>query len=157
MLALKARSQQAHLPALLSCFMTASLQRLKPRNLLHAGFQEVSAAEKAGMVGGVFSSVASSYDLMNDLMSGGVHRLWKDRSALTLTAVMCALHNLIAHGLRISLTATADGALEARWLCSGPQVGFAAAPFCRHAAPGRRWGHRRRRLPRAAEDPGGRG
>ena len=37
------------------------------------------AAEKAGRVGGVFSSVASSYDLMNDLMSAGVHRLWKDR------------------------------------------------------------------------------
>lgn len=46
---------------------------------LSAGYQEVPAAEKAGMVGGVFSSVASSYDLMNDLMSGGVHRLWKDR------------------------------------------------------------------------------
>lgn len=44
------------------------------------GYQEVDAAEKAGMVGGVFSSVARSYDLMNDLMSGGVHRLWKDRS-----------------------------------------------------------------------------
>jgi ubiquinone/menaquinone biosynthesis C-methylase UbiE len=44
-----------------------------------AGYQEVDAADKAGMVGGVFSSVASSYDLMNDLMSGGVHRLWKDR------------------------------------------------------------------------------
>ena len=31
-------------------------------------------------VGQVFSSVASSYDVMNDLMSGGMHRLWKDRS-----------------------------------------------------------------------------
>ena len=39
----------------------------------------MDAADKAGMVGGVFSSVARSYDLMNDLMSGGVHRLWKDR------------------------------------------------------------------------------
>ncbi len=34
--------------------------------------------EKAGLVHGVFSRVASRYDLMNDLMSGGVHRLWKD-------------------------------------------------------------------------------
>jgi demethylmenaquinone methyltransferase / 2-methoxy-6-polyprenyl-1,4-benzoquinol methylase len=41
----------------------------------------VDAADKAGMVGGVFSSVAQSYDLMNDLMSGGVHRIWKDRWA----------------------------------------------------------------------------
>ena len=47
------------------------------------GFQDVPAAEKAGRVGGVFSSVASSYDLMNDLMSAGVHRLWKDRCAVT--------------------------------------------------------------------------
>lgn len=35
--------------------------------------------EKSQMVGNVFTSVASSYDLMNDLMSGGLHRLWKDR------------------------------------------------------------------------------
>jgi demethylmenaquinone methyltransferase/2-methoxy-6-polyprenyl-1,4-benzoquinol methylase len=44
----------------------------------HFGFRDVPEAEKAGMVHGVFSSVASKYDLMNDLMSGGVHRLWKD-------------------------------------------------------------------------------
>jgi demethylmenaquinone methyltransferase/2-methoxy-6-polyprenyl-1,4-benzoquinol methylase len=44
----------------------------------HFGFQTVPEGEKAGMVHGVFSSVASRYDLMNDLMSGGVHRLWKD-------------------------------------------------------------------------------
>ena len=44
----------------------------------HFGFQTVPEAEKAGRVHGVFSSVASRYDLMNDLMSGGVHRLWKD-------------------------------------------------------------------------------
>ena len=41
------------------------------------GFQRVRAEEKAGMVRGVFDSVASNYDLMNDLMSGGVHRIWK--------------------------------------------------------------------------------
>ncbi len=44
----------------------------------HFGFQTVPEGEKAGMVHGVFSRVASKYDLMNDLMSGGVHRLWKD-------------------------------------------------------------------------------
>ena len=44
----------------------------------HFGFRTVPEAEKAGMVHGVFSSVAGRYDLMNDLMSGGVHRLWKE-------------------------------------------------------------------------------
>lgn len=43
----------------------------------HFGFKEVAADDKESMVGKVFTSVASKYDLMNDLMSGGVHRLWK--------------------------------------------------------------------------------
>ena len=42
------------------------------------GHEEVSPAEKTERVRGVFTSVASRYDLMNDLMSGGAHRLWKD-------------------------------------------------------------------------------
>ena len=42
------------------------------------GFRDVPAAEKAGLVREVFASVAPRYDLMNDLMSGGVHRLWKN-------------------------------------------------------------------------------
>jgi demethylmenaquinone methyltransferase / 2-methoxy-6-polyprenyl-1,4-benzoquinol methylase len=42
------------------------------------GFREVPEAEKEKLVHEVFSSVAARYDLMNDLMSGGVHRLWKD-------------------------------------------------------------------------------
>ena len=44
----------------------------------HFGFQTVPESEKAGMVHGVFSRVASRYDVMNDVMSVGVHRLWKD-------------------------------------------------------------------------------
>jgi 2-methoxy-6-polyprenyl-1,4-benzoquinol methylase len=43
------------------------------------GFQQVPREQKQELVGQVFSSVAQSYDLMNDLMSGGIHRLWKDR------------------------------------------------------------------------------
>lgn len=43
------------------------------------GDRKVSAAEKTRLVRGVFDSVADKYDLMNDLMSGGVHRLWKNR------------------------------------------------------------------------------
>ena len=41
------------------------------------GFQTVERAAKAGLVRGVFNSVAGRYDIMNDVMSGGVHRLWK--------------------------------------------------------------------------------
>lgn len=41
------------------------------------GFQQIDESEKARRVAGVFSSVASRYDVMNDLMSGGLHRLWK--------------------------------------------------------------------------------
>ena len=47
-------------------------------NTTHFGFQTVPEADKAGMVHGVFTRVASKYDVMNDLMSGGMHRLWKD-------------------------------------------------------------------------------
>ena len=43
----------------------------------HFGFREVPESDKAGMVGRVFESVASRYDIMNDVMSLGVHRLWK--------------------------------------------------------------------------------
>jgi demethylmenaquinone methyltransferase/2-methoxy-6-polyprenyl-1,4-benzoquinol methylase len=43
----------------------------------HFGFREVPTAQKQKLVGEVFSSVAASYDLMNDLMSLGIHRLWK--------------------------------------------------------------------------------
>ena len=49
------------------------------------GFTRVDREAKAGMVRGVFDSVASRYDLMNDLMSGGVHRLWK-RYTIELSA-----------------------------------------------------------------------
>ena len=44
----------------------------------HFGFETVPEGEKAGRVQGVFSSVASKYDIMNDVMSVGIHRLWKD-------------------------------------------------------------------------------
>ena len=43
----------------------------------HFGFKEVDKDAKAGMVADVFHSVASRYDLMNDLMSAGIHRIWK--------------------------------------------------------------------------------
>lgn len=44
----------------------------------HFGFKTVDESDKAGMVHGVFSNVASKYDVMNDAMSMGIHRIWKD-------------------------------------------------------------------------------
>jgi demethylmenaquinone methyltransferase/2-methoxy-6-polyprenyl-1,4-benzoquinol methylase len=44
----------------------------------HFGFQDVPESEKAGRVRGVFGSVAGKYDVMNDAMSMGIHRIWKD-------------------------------------------------------------------------------
>jgi demethylmenaquinone methyltransferase / 2-methoxy-6-polyprenyl-1,4-benzoquinol methylase len=52
----------------------------------HFGFQTVAEEEKAKRVAGVFTSVASKYDVMNDLMSAGLHRLWK-RFAIEISAV----------------------------------------------------------------------
>lgn len=46
-------------------------------NKTHFGYQRVEVADKVGLVGQVFDSVAAKYDVMNDLMSFGVHRLWK--------------------------------------------------------------------------------
>lgn len=52
----------------------------------HFGYEEVPAAEKSARVNAVFDSVATRYDVMNDLMSGGLHRLWK-RCTLARAAV----------------------------------------------------------------------
>jgi demethylmenaquinone methyltransferase/2-methoxy-6-polyprenyl-1,4-benzoquinol methylase len=43
------------------------------------GYEDISPSEKTSRVGAVFSNVAAKYDVMNDAMSGGMHRLWKDR------------------------------------------------------------------------------
>jgi len=47
-------------------------------NTTHFGFETVQEDEKAGRVQGVFTSVASKYDIMNDVMSVGIHRVWKE-------------------------------------------------------------------------------
>ncbi|MBQ0795593.1 MULTISPECIES: bifunctional demethylmenaquinone methyltransferase/2-methoxy-6-polyprenyl-1,4-benzoquinol methylase UbiE [Zhongshania] len=52
----------------------------------HFGYKTVETQDKVKMVAGVFHSVAAKYDLMNDLMSGGVHRLWK-RFTIELSGV----------------------------------------------------------------------
>lgn len=50
----------------------------KSQNTTHFGFQTVDEDAKAGMVHGVFTNVASKYDVMNDAMSMGIHRIWKE-------------------------------------------------------------------------------
>mmetsp|Transcript_16540 Transcript_16540/g.33700 ORF Transcript_16540/g.33700 Transcript_16540/m.33700 type:complete len:354 (-) Transcript_16540:39-1100(-) len=64
-----------------------------PSSHTHFGSQTVLSSEKAGLVGEVFSSVAPSYDVMNDVMSLGLHRLWKDHlvSQLSLPSTLSSL------------------------------------------------------------------
>ena len=59
---------------------------MSDKDTTHFGYREVDVDDKAGLVAGVFDSVASRYDLMNDLMSGGIHRLWK-RFTIELSGV----------------------------------------------------------------------
>jgi demethylmenaquinone methyltransferase/2-methoxy-6-polyprenyl-1,4-benzoquinol methylase len=56
---------------------------MKETPTTHFGYREVAAADKEKLVGRVFTSVAAKYDLMNDLMSFGVHRIWKRWFAAT--------------------------------------------------------------------------
>lgn len=59
----------------------------------HFGYQTVNKAEKQARVADVFTSVAKKYDIMNDLMSFGIHRLWK-RYAISLSGVRAGQHVL---------------------------------------------------------------
>jgi demethylmenaquinone methyltransferase/2-methoxy-6-polyprenyl-1,4-benzoquinol methylase len=67
----------------------------------HFGFQQVGEGEKAGKVREVFRSVAPSYDVMNDLMSGGLHRVWKkftlDLANVAVGIVRINLHTVKVH------------------------------------------------------------
>jgi demethylmenaquinone methyltransferase/2-methoxy-6-polyprenyl-1,4-benzoquinol methylase len=56
----------------------------RPGETTHFGFQDVPLGDKQTLINQVFRSVASRYDLMNDLMSGGLHRVWKDIMVSTL-------------------------------------------------------------------------
>lgn len=72
-------------------------------SLLHShatsfGFKEVREEDKSQMVGKVFSNVASNYDLMNDIMSAGLHRLWKDRLVSELSPFPGMKHLDVAGG-----------------------------------------------------------
>jgi demethylmenaquinone methyltransferase/2-methoxy-6-polyprenyl-1,4-benzoquinol methylase len=75
-------------------------------NTTHFGFETVDVTEKAKRVRGVFDSVAGNYDLMNDLMSMGVHRLWK-----RFTVELAGIRN----GQKILDLASGTGDLAARF------------------------------------------
>ena len=62
------------------------------------GFRRVARSEKAGMVGDVFTRVSGYYDLMNDLMSAGLHRAWKDRLVSRLRPFPGQTHLDVAGG-----------------------------------------------------------
>jgi len=81
-----------------------------PDSTTHFGFRTVPEADKASMVRGVFDSVASRYDLMNDLMSAGVHRLWK--ASLIAEVAPKA-------GERLLDVAGGTGDIAARYLAAG--------------------------------------
>src|SRR6202162_3142036 len=74
------------------------------------GFRRVPRAAKGGMVRAVFDSVAPRYDLMNDLMSLGVHRAWKD-------VLVTALDPGPRHTLLDLAGGTGD--ISFGWLCRG--------------------------------------
>ncbi|MGQ0385100.1 MAG: class I SAM-dependent methyltransferase, partial [Gammaproteobacteria bacterium] len=71
--------------------MKSGTSTTPPAGTVDFGYEQVPVGEKASRVRGVFDSVAGKYDLMNDLMSGGLHRLWK-RFALSQTG--------LRHGMR---------------------------------------------------------
>lgn len=58
------------------------------------GFKKVDRDEKANLVKEIFSGVAKKYDLMNDLMSAGIHRLWKDKMVEEITNYESGITNL---------------------------------------------------------------
>lgn len=77
-----------------------------------SGYEDVREEEKAERVGHVFSSVAPSYDIMNDLMSAGLHRLWKDRCASPLMIL-----NVISPSRHFSGVAVMPEHVQEVWHC----------------------------------------
>lgn len=120
---------------------TAAGRGAEDRLAASFGYREVDPAAKAGLVRGVFRSVARRYDLMNDLMSGGVHRLWKEslvdwlapRPGLRLVDVAGAAEVVVCDVNADMLEVGRDRALDAggglvggvRWVCGDAE----ALPF----------------------------
>uniref|UniRef100_A0A7S0VRP3 2-methoxy-6-polyprenyl-1,4-benzoquinol methylase, mitochondrial n=1 Tax=Polytomella parva TaxID=51329 RepID=A0A7S0VRP3_9CHLO len=70
----------------------------QPKHTIDFGFKEVPVDEKESLVRQVFSSVADKYDIMNDLMSAGLHRCWKDRLVQVLSPFSGMKHLDVAGG-----------------------------------------------------------
>jgi demethylmenaquinone methyltransferase/2-methoxy-6-polyprenyl-1,4-benzoquinol methylase len=112
------------------------------------GFQDVDAADKPGLVRGVFDRVAGRYDLMNDLMSAGVHRLWKDMAAARLnpqpgeTIIDCAggTGDMAARFARLARAAQARrGGRDARIVVVDYNAEMVAAGVARGGEPEVAW------------------
>ncbi|PWY65227.1 UbiE/COQ5 methyltransferase [Aspergillus heteromorphus CBS 117.55] len=87
--------------------------------MTHFGFQNVPESQKESLVGAVFSSVASSYDVMNDMMSLGIHRLWKDHFVRSLnpgSALPSREHDTAGRGWNILDIAGGTGDIAFRML-----------------------------------------
>ena len=99
----------------------------------HFGYQTVDVEEKAERVRGVFDSVANSYDIMNDLMSFGIHRLWKHiavdlagvRSGMPVTAARA--RRRIASARLIAFLLAAIGLVWGLWDLANPAIWLLAA------------------------------
>ncbi|KAL1068123.1 hypothetical protein V6Z11_D12G176300 [Gossypium hirsutum] len=101
------------------------LPKLCSTSLLHShatsfGFKEVREEEKSQMIGKVSSNVASNYDLMNDFMSGGLHRLWKDRLVSKLSPFLGIKHLDIAGGTWTYFHAVAQIVPWLNMVCKSP-------------------------------------
>ncbi len=89
-----------------------------PDQSAHFGYRKVAADDKARLVAGVFTSVAQKYDIMNDLMSLGIHRIWK-RFTLELSGVGPGQSVLdVASGTGDLAAAFADRVGEDGWVLS---------------------------------------
>ncbi|CAH9088616.1 unnamed protein product [Cuscuta europaea] len=85
-------------PSHATSFVRVQKRRAFTLTIVDSGFKEVPEEEKSKFVGNVFTSVAPNYDLMNDLMSGGLHRLWKDQFVSKLNPFPGMKHLDVAGG-----------------------------------------------------------
>ncbi len=93
--------------------LTRAVRRATSSSSTHFGFRDVPLNAKQGLVGEVFSRVASRYDLMNDVMSGFMHRIWKDSFVADLAP---------ASGIRVIDCAGGTGDIAFRLIQSAPET-----------------------------------
>ena len=86
------------------------------------GFRDVDAREKPGLVRDLFDRVSDRYDLMNDLMSGGIHRLWKRQMIQWLNPVPGTTLLDVAGGSLLPGLANQPSPVRNLTPCSGPAL-----------------------------------